>query len=109
MVVNALLPRRFTPAEVGRITTLTDGAGDVTDAAVRAALAVHDRARFQHNQLARLRRRSFEVVGMPFVWSAQLDLEDVNVIATRLERGLGRGAAERVAADGEAGRASASR
>jgi hypothetical protein len=108
VVVNALLPRRFTPAEVGRIATLADGAGDVTDSAVRAAIAVHDRARFQHNQLARLRRRSFDVVGLPFVWNAQIDVEAVSAISKRLERKLGRSAGEPVAADHKAGRASAS-
>jgi hypothetical protein len=46
---------------------------------------VHDRARFQHNQLARLRRRSFDVVGVPFAWGAQLDLAAVTDIAKRLE------------------------
>ena len=29
------------------------------------------RARFQHNQVARLRRRSFEVLGVPFVFAAR--------------------------------------
>jgi hypothetical protein len=109
VIVNALLPRRFTPAEVDRITMLADGAGDVTDSAVRAAIAVHDRARFQHNQLARLRRRSFDVVGLPFVWNAQIDLEAVNSISKRLERKLGHGGGERLAAEDKAGRASASR
>ena len=65
-----LLPRRFTPAELERIATLANGTHDVTDSAARAALSVHDRARFQHNQLARLRRRSFDVIGVPFVWGA---------------------------------------
>jgi anion-transporting ArsA/GET3 family ATPase len=97
VVVNALLPRRFTPAEVDRIATLADGAGEVTDAAVRAAIAVHDRARFQHNQLARLRRRSFDVVGVPFVWNAQIDLEAVTAISKRLERKLARPTAEPIA------------
>ncbi len=60
----------------------------VTDSAVRAARAVHDRARFQHNQLARLRRSSFDVVGVPFVWGGQLDLAAVRGIAKRLERKL---------------------
>ncbi len=59
----------------------------VSASAARAARAVHDRARFQHNQLARLRRRSFDVVGIPFVWGAKLDLADVGAIATRLARG----------------------
>ena len=139
VVVNALLPRRFTPAELGLIEALEDpgafaaleqalaggpelaGAPEpvgeqalteedalaavqaladapaVTSAAqreaaihsaVRAARAVHDRARFQHNQLARLRRRSFEVMGVPFSWEPELDLAVIAGIAKRLERKL---------------------
>src|SRR6476646_2637228 len=61
VVVNGLLPRRFTPAELERIAAL-DGArtgktAEVRRAAAHAARAVHDRANFQHGQLARLRRR----------------------------------------------------
>ncbi len=92
VVVNALLPRRFTAAALRRNETLSDGApGErqaVIDSAVRAARAVHDRSRFQHNQLARLRRRSFDVVGVPYVWGARLDLAALTGIATRLERNL---------------------
>jgi anion-transporting ArsA/GET3 family ATPase len=111
VVVNALLPRRFSAEELRRIVALdgaaahgalardartgTDGAlaaeherRALTASAVSAAKAVHDRARFQHNQLARLRRRSFDVVGVPFVWGAQLDLEAVEGIARGLARGL---------------------
>jgi anion-transporting ArsA/GET3 family ATPase len=86
VVVNALLPERFSPAELRRIESLSGG--EVSDAAARAAVAVHDRARFQHNQLARLRRRDFDVVGVPFAWSAQLDLAAVGAISRRLERKL---------------------
>jgi hypothetical protein len=86
VVVNALLPERFSPAELRRIESLSGG--EVSDAAARAAVAVHDRARFQHNQLARLRRRDFDVVGVPFAWSAQLDLAAVGAISKRLERKL---------------------
>ena len=50
--------------------------------------AVHERARFQHNQLARLRRRDFDVVGVPFAWSTELDLAAVREIATVLARKL---------------------
>jgi hypothetical protein len=125
VIVNALLPRRFTPAEMTRIEALEtalagagrppagtrsgkDGRGsrtgahgrnadegangvaspELAQAAVRAARAVHERSRFQHNQLARLRRRSFEVLGVPFVWGAGLDLEGVRSIAERLGRKL---------------------
>jgi anion-transporting ArsA/GET3 family ATPase len=116
VVVNALLPQRFTAAELRRIASLGQGAADgmatsatesaeghpratgaaatqtaqqaVIDSAVRTARAVHDRARFQHNQLARLRRRSFDVVGVPFVWGDQLDEAAVMEIARQLERKL---------------------
>lgn len=109
VVVNALLPQRFTAAEMQRIASLARRApartershgrpgatGDlqrrrqeVTEAAVRAAETVHRRARFQHNQLARLRRREFAVLGIPFVWKAQLDVAAVGAIATRLQRAL---------------------
>ncbi len=112
VVVNALLPRRFSAEELQRIAALDDGiadadvkrgagsrAGDstaagkaerdaLTVAAVRAARAVHARGQFQHNQLARLRRRSFDVVSVPFVWGTGLDLAAVTAIATRLGRGL---------------------
>jgi hypothetical protein len=88
VVVNALLPRRFTAAELRLVAPLADDSRDVTASAARAAIAVHERARFQHNQLARLRRRSFDVVGVPFVWGTRLDLAAVTGIAKRLERKL---------------------
>jgi hypothetical protein len=106
VIVNGLLPRRFTPAEMARIGELekagvaggtsrraaSGGNGgrdrDVTHAAARAARAVHERSRFQHNQLARLRRRSFEVLGVPFVWGEGIDLDAVRAIAERLGRKL---------------------
>jgi anion-transporting ArsA/GET3 family ATPase len=109
VIVNGLLPRRFTAAEMARIGALENGAAgrpprsgrrgtagagsgagasEVALAAARAARAVHERSRFQHNQLARLRRRSFEVLGVPFVWGERLDLAAVRAIAERLGRKL---------------------
>jgi energy-coupling factor transporter ATP-binding protein EcfA2 len=90
VIVHALLPQRFSTEELDRIAALQDGAerSDVVRAAASAALAVHKRARFQHNQLARLRRRNFDVLSVPFAWRAQLDLEAVGEIARRLERKL---------------------
>jgi anion-transporting ArsA/GET3 family ATPase len=108
VIVNALLPRRFTASELRRIESLNGDAlgGDrphrgaqatsateaaqrsVVEAAVRTARTVHERARFQHNQLARLRRRSFEVIAIPYVWGAQLDLAAISAIAKRLEHAL---------------------
>jgi anion-transporting ArsA/GET3 family ATPase len=124
VVVNGLLPQRFTAAELRQIAQLNgagtparrtggprgadDGAkaddraplagtarpGQATDAAAvtrsaaHAARAVHDRARFQHNQVARLRRRSFEVLAIPFVFGAELDLQAMRGIAEQLGRRL---------------------
>jgi anion-transporting ArsA/GET3 family ATPase len=107
VIVNGLLPERFTGAEMRRIAAVEDRANAVSAArhhcaraadaqerdalrraAVHAARSVHDRARLQHNQLARLRRRGFSVIGVPFVWNAQLDLAAVHRIAARLGRRL---------------------
>jgi anion-transporting ArsA/GET3 family ATPase len=99
VIVNSLLPRRFSAAEIERILASSpngrgaarepDNGGlaapaEVRSAATRAAVAVHERARFQHNQVTRLRRRSFEVVPVPFVWEQQLDLDAVRAISERL-------------------------
>jgi hypothetical protein len=47
---------------------------------------VHDRASFQHNQLARLRRRNFEVHPLPFLFVPELDLPAIERIAGHLSR-----------------------
>jgi anion-transporting ArsA/GET3 family ATPase len=105
VVVNGLLPQRFSGAELHRITAVDDrasaaahsagaahasagGQAELRRSAVRAARSVHERARLQRNQLARLRRRGFTVMGVPFMWGAQLDLPAVRTIAARLARRL---------------------
>jgi anion-transporting ArsA/GET3 family ATPase len=120
VVVNGLLPRRFTDAELGRITRLTDGqpmadhrvaprakrsagqgsstraraperivASDaVARSTARAAHAVHDRARLQRNQVARLRRRGLHILGVPYQFDAELDLPSIRRIADHLGRKL---------------------
>jgi anion-transporting ArsA/GET3 family ATPase len=106
VIVNGLLPRRFSTPEMQRIQAVArngdtpegvglrgdrDAAGSVAQvraAAVRAAVEVHERARFQHNQVARLRRRSFEVIPVPFVWQQQIDLAAVRKISERVAHGL---------------------
>jgi len=93
VIVNGLLPKRFTAKELSRIEAMDDGGGragepSLTHAAARAARAVHERSRLQQNQMARLRRRSIEVVGVPFVWSGELKLTEVGAIAERLAQKL---------------------
>ncbi len=111
VIVNGVLPQRFNTSELKLLAPLHDGDGDgaragrdgaqvetgggsaaggaVATAAVRrsallAARAVSERARFQRNQLARLRRRSFPVISVPFQFTAELDLPSVRRIAAHL-------------------------
>jgi anion-transporting ArsA/GET3 family ATPase len=90
VIVNGMLPQRFSAAELRQITTLGDlpTRSTATRSAIAAAQAISERARFQHNQLARLRRRHFEVIGVPFQFTAELDLDAVRHIAEQLKRKL---------------------
>jgi anion-transporting ArsA/GET3 family ATPase len=85
VVLNGTLPRRFSTAELLQIDSL-DGSDSVMRSAAMAARAVHDRARFQHNQLARLRRRRFEVLPVPFLFTSELDLTAIERIAEHLAK-----------------------
>jgi len=85
VVVNGTLPRRFTAEELQRIASM-NGRDPVLRDAASAAATVHDRARVQHNQIARLRRQRFDVVGVPFVFHAELDVAAVEGIAGHLEK-----------------------
>jgi anion-transporting ArsA/GET3 family ATPase len=95
VIVNGLLPKRFSAAEMRRIEALSDrrdgqrsAEAPAMHAAVATARAVHERSRLQQNQLARLRRRSLEVIGVPFVWNGELKLAEVSAIAERLSHKL---------------------
>ncbi len=91
-------PHDETPA--GQADARTDGgsgsagegasAGEsaVRHSAVRAAQAVHERARSQQNQIARLRREGIDVARVPFAFKAELDLAAVEEIADRLDVAL---------------------
>jgi anion-transporting ArsA/GET3 family ATPase len=92
VVVNGVLPQRFSNGELRALAPLRDGTGGpgtaskVRRSALLAARAVSERARFQRNQLARLRRRSFAVIAVPFQFTAELDLASVRRIAAHLGR-----------------------
>jgi anion-transporting ArsA/GET3 family ATPase len=85
VVVNGVLPQRFSERELRLAEALDD---QIARSAARAARAVHERARAQRNQLARLRRRDVPIVSVPFQFSAQLDLQALRRIAALLERKL---------------------
>lgn len=92
VVLNAVLPRRFTPAEMERIERVA--APGAPSAAVRAARIVHERGRMQQNQIARLRRHRESrgapgsVASVPFAFVAEIDYAALERIAARLVRGL---------------------
>ena len=85
VIVNGTLPRRFSAAELSRIDGLETGE-TVTRSAALAARAVHDRANFQHNQLARLRRRDFEVHSLPFLFVREVDLPAIEQLSGHLSK-----------------------
>ena len=91
VIVNAMLPMRFTAAELARLEAVGARGTEAANAkrtAARAARAVHERARFQRNQLARLRRRGLAPITVPFRFEADLDLGAMGEIARQLERKL---------------------
>ncbi len=102
IVVNGTVPRRFTREELARIAHATaDGSQATSDeqaplarSAAHAARTVHERARVQQSQIARLRRQRFAegrpaaVLTVPFAFTPELDLSAVRTISTLLERKL---------------------
>jgi anion-transporting ArsA/GET3 family ATPase len=89
VVVNALLPERFSAEEAERIEAVNGGHGaPEVAAALRAALSEHRRARGQRSQLRRLKKEVGEVITLPFVWEPELGLSDFERLAGELERKL---------------------
>jgi anion-transporting ArsA/GET3 family ATPase len=118
VLVNGILPQRFNPTELELVVGLADdrpsarrgarasgdaktldrvsfarsaepsGAAELKRAALNAAQAVSARSRAQRNQLARLRRRSVEVIPVPFQFTDELEFEAVLRIADHLRRKL---------------------
>jgi anion-transporting ArsA/GET3 family ATPase len=91
VVLNAVLPRRFSAAELLQIDSLESSDSATKDdslmrSATLAARAVHNRARFQHNQVARIRRRHFDVLPVPFLFTPELDLPAIERIAEHLSK-----------------------
>lgn len=86
-IVNATLPQRFGGSEMARIERLSGG-GAVARSALLAARTVHERARVQHNQIARLRRHGVAVQTVPFIFTPALELDAVRRIGRRLAEKL---------------------
>lgn len=83
VVVNAVLPDRFSDAEAGELRAAPQTPG------VEAALALHGRARAQREQLARLADRlPMPRAQLPYVFRPELDAEALAQLAAQLEQSL---------------------
>jgi anion-transporting ArsA/GET3 family ATPase len=90
VVVNAVLPERFTSEECEQVAA-ADGSHPVTAvrAALRAAQSEHARARGQRQQLRRLKRElSAPVATLPYLFEGELDLDSFEHLSADLERRL---------------------
>ena len=91
IVVNGLYPERFSREDAERVRTraASDGFAPDEAAMLRAALAADDRARGQRTHVRRLRRDArAPVLTLPFVFDAELELEDYQDMGERLARKL---------------------
>lgn len=93
VIVNGTVPRRFTREELERISQLHKQT-PVVAGAVRMAHSIHDRARVQQSQIARLRRQRItqgtppNVVTLPLLFTQELDLRGIRDASVSLERKL---------------------
>jgi anion-transporting ArsA/GET3 family ATPase len=89
VVVNALLPERFSADEAERIEAVNgDHGSDDVAAALRSALSEHRRARTQRTQLRRLKKDVPDAVTLPFLFEPELGLGELERLSGELERKL---------------------
>jgi anion-transporting ArsA/GET3 family ATPase len=89
VVVNSLLPERFSADEAERIEAVNGehGSPEVA-AALRAALSEHSRARGQRTQLRRLRKDVPGAVTLPYLFEPEFGLAEFERLSAELERKL---------------------
>jgi len=88
VVVNALYPERFADDEAEQIeqAAAANGSSPAVDAALRAAILEHHRARSQRVELERLRSELHrDPLTLPFLFKPELDLDSFDVLSTDLE------------------------
>jgi anion-transporting ArsA/GET3 family ATPase len=87
VVVNSLLPERFSAEEAERIEAVNgDHGSPEVAAALRAALSEQSRARGQRAQLRRLKKGADEVVTLPYLFEPELGLAEFERLSAELER-----------------------
>jgi anion-transporting ArsA/GET3 family ATPase len=90
VVVNALYPERFTDPEAERIEQAAASNGSPgVEAALKAALFEHHRARTQRAELARLSEEiGHKPITLPFLFEPELDLGSFELLSAELEKAL---------------------
>jgi anion-transporting ArsA/GET3 family ATPase len=91
IVVNGMYPARFSGKEAGALrAAAANGLEPEALAAVAAALAEHERARSQRSHVRRLKREApAPVHTLPFLFDADVGLEEYATLAAKLARDLG--------------------
>jgi anion-transporting ArsA/GET3 family ATPase len=85
IVVNAIYPERFSTEEARRLESLDGRGSRDAQAAVRAALSEHRRARMQRAQLRRLRRHAEAPVRtLPYLFAPELGRGELEELAAKL-------------------------
>jgi anion-transporting ArsA/GET3 family ATPase len=88
IVVNAVYPERFSGKEAETMRAVS--ANGSVAGAIRAALTEYERARTQRSHLRRLKRAAAAPVHtLPFLFDAQVGLEEYRTLAAKLSRDLG--------------------
>ena len=91
IIVNGVYPARFSGKEADALRAAAEnGLEPGSLAAVRAALAEHERARTQRTHLRRLKRDAGAPVHtLPFLFDAEIGLDEYATLAAKLGRDLG--------------------
>jgi anion-transporting ArsA/GET3 family ATPase len=89
VVVNSLLPERFSVEEAEQIEAVNGDHGSAEVAsALRAALSEQRRARGQRSQLRRLKKEVDDVVTLPYLFEPELGLAEFEKLSVELEKKL---------------------
>jgi hypothetical protein len=89
VIVNALYPERFNREEGERIASLDGRGSPAAQAAVRAAVLEHERARAQRSQLRKLKRGTeAPVMSLPYLFEPELGVDELEALSRELERKL---------------------
>jgi hypothetical protein len=89
IVVNAVLPKRFTKAEIEKLGPLIGEDGALGRAAFKAAGFSAKRSAGEQSQLRRLRKAAdAPVVTLPYLFERNLGLDGLELLAAELSRKL---------------------